>query len=103
MTFLSARTSRTLACILLAAALWAPPVAFGEEMAALPGMVGPPPEMAGPPRPPADREDAANMLDTPRNYLSGKLVGLVSGVDRFFGDDRHYQETNDSTFLLNVD
>ena len=103
MTFLYARASKTLACILLAAALWTPLVAFGEEMAALPEMVGPPPETAGPPKPPADKEDTANMLDTPRDYLSGKLVGLVGGVDRFFGDDRHYQETNDSTFLLNVD
>ncbi len=43
-----------------------------------------------------------SMMDTPRDYLSGKLVGFVSSVDRFFGDDRHYQETNDSVFQLDI-
>ncbi len=92
-----------MACLSLAAALWVPLLARGDEVpASPPEMVGPPPELAGPPKPPADQEDTENMLDTPRNYLSGQLVGLVGGVDHFFGDDRHYQETNDSTFLLNV-
>lgn len=114
---MSARISSTLACILLAAALWASPIAFGEEMAGqmpelvgpvpelvgpMPEIVGPAPEMVGPPAPPVVAEDARNVLDTPRNYLSDQLVGLVSHIDRFFGDDRHYQETNDSTFLLNA-
>jgi len=43
-----------------------------------------------------------NAMDEPRDYLSGKLVGFVSSVDRFFGDDRHYQETNDSVFQLDI-
>ena len=43
-----------------------------------------------------------NALDAPRDYLSAKLVGFVSSVDRFFGDERHYQETNDSVFQLDT-
>ncbi|BCK87988.1 hypothetical protein MIZ01_1786 [Sideroxyarcus emersonii] len=103
MRFPSARTCKTLVCLSLAAALWVPLLVLGDEVpVSPPEMVGPPPEMAGPPLPPAAPQDAANMLDTPRDYLSGKLVGLVSSIDRFFGDDRHYQESNDSVFEMDV-
>lgn len=96
MTFRSVRTSGILACLSLAAALWAPLSAHAEEL------MGPPPEMAGPPAPPTIAENVMNSLDAPRDYLSGKLVGFVGSVDRFFGDDRHYQETNDSVFQLDI-
>lgn len=43
-----------------------------------------------------------NMMDTPRDYLSDKLIGFVSSVDDFFGNERHYQETNDSVFQLDT-
>lgn len=105
MGFLSARTVRTLASLSVAAALWVPLLALGDEVAVSqspPEMVGPPPEMAGPPRPPAAPQDATNILDTPRDYLSAKLVGLVSSIDQFFGDDRHYQESNDSVFEMDL-
>ncbi len=46
--------------------------------------------------------DVMNVLDKPRDYLSDKFVGLVSDVDRFFGDERHYQEANDSVFQLDL-
>ena len=59
-------------------------------------------DFVGPPAPPRLIEDMMNELNAPRDYVSGKLVGFVSSVDRFFGDDRHYQETNDSVFQLDT-
>jgi hypothetical protein len=47
-------------------------------------------------------ENVMNMMDRPRDYLSRKLVGFVTNVDSFFGDERHYQETNDSVFQLDT-
>jgi len=40
-------------------------------------------------------------MNEPRNYVSKQFVDLVTGIDRFFGTDRNYQETNDS--VLQVD
>ena len=40
------------------------------------------------------------MIDAPRDYLSRQFVDFVSGVDRFFGNERNYQETNDSVLQL---
>ncbi len=93
----SIQSFKTTACLWLCAALLVPLFAFGDEF------VGPPlPPFVGPPAPPSIAEDVMNAMDVPRDYLSGKLVGFVSGVDRFFGDDRHYQETNDSVFQLDT-
>jgi hypothetical protein len=58
-------------------------------------------DFIGPPEPPPP-PDVKNALDTPREYLSGKIVDYVGSVDRFFGDDRNYQETNDSVFQLDL-
>lgn len=41
-------------------------------------------------------------IDTPRDYLSGKFVTFVSGIDRFFGDDRNYEESNKSVVQLDL-
>ena len=41
-------------------------------------------------------------IDAPREYLSEKFVSLVSQIDYFFGDDRNYQESNNSVFQLNL-
>lgn len=41
-------------------------------------------------------------IDAPRDYLSGKLVSFASSIDRFFGDDRNYQESNKSVFQLDL-
>lgn len=43
-----------------------------------------------------------NVIDAPRNYLSQQFVDFVSGVDRFFGNDRNYQETNDSVLQFDL-
>ena len=41
-------------------------------------------------------------MDAPRDYLSGQFTGLIGKVDRFFGDDRHYQESNASVLQLDL-
>lgn len=41
-------------------------------------------------------------MDAPRDYLSGQFTGLISNVDRFFGDDRHYEESNKSVLQLDI-
>jgi hypothetical protein len=51
---------------------------------------------------PGSFEGVINELDTPRDYLSGKLVGFVKGVDSFFGSERNFQESNDSVFQLDT-
>lgn len=41
-------------------------------------------------------------MDAPRDYLSGQFTGLVSQIDRFFGEDIHYQESNKSVLQLDI-
>lgn len=43
-----------------------------------------------------------DVMDTPHDYLSGQFIGLISNVDRFFGDDRHYEESNKSVLQLDL-
>jgi len=83
-----ALTSRMVARLISGAALIFPLIALGEEF------VGPP----APPPPP----DVPNVLDTPRDYVSRKFVSFVGSVDRFFGDDRNYQEANDSVLQMDI-
>jgi hypothetical protein len=41
-------------------------------------------------------------LDAQRNYVSKEFVSFVAGIDRFFGDDRNFQETNQSVIQLDL-
>jgi hypothetical protein len=41
-------------------------------------------------------------IDEPHDYLAKKFVGMVKGIDRFFGDDRDYQESNKSVLQLDL-
>ena len=41
-------------------------------------------------------------MDAPRDYLSGKIVSFATGIDRFFGNDRNYQESNKSVVQLDL-
>jgi hypothetical protein len=91
MTFPSACLIRIAAGLSLGVLFMLPLLAFGEE-----------PAFVGPPAPPPPT-DAVNALDKPRDYLSGKLVSFVSSLDRFFGNDRNYQEANDSVFQFDID
>lgn len=41
-------------------------------------------------------------MNTPRDYLSDKFVDLVTGIDSFFGNERNYQESNDSVLQIDL-
>jgi hypothetical protein len=56
-----------------------------------------------PPEPePEPLGELISVADAPRDYLAEKFVGFVNSVDRFFGEDRNYQESNDSVLQLDV-
>jgi len=59
----------------------------------------PPEPYTVPQTPKSDRYDC---MEDQRNYLSAKITSLASDIDRFFGGDRHYQESNPSVIQLNV-
>jgi hypothetical protein len=42
------------------------------------------------------------VADEPRDYLAENFVSMVRDIDRFFGDDRNYQESNDSVLQLDI-
>ncbi|MDP1635872.1 MAG: hypothetical protein Q8L69_14475 [Gallionellaceae bacterium] len=58
------------------------------------------------PPPPAPTEEplgvVLNVVDAPRDYVSDRFVGFVNRVDHFFGDDRYFQESNDSVLQLDI-
>jgi hypothetical protein len=58
-------------------------------------------EFVGPPAP-SSPPDEMNAFDKPRDYISGEFVGFVRSVDRFFGNDRNYQEANDSMLQIDI-
>jgi len=41
-------------------------------------------------------------MEHARDYLSGKITGFASDIDRFFGGDRHFQESNPSVIQMNL-
>jgi len=41
-------------------------------------------------------------MDAPRDYLSAQIASFANYIDRFFGGDRHYQETNQSVVQLDL-
>jgi len=74
--------------------------AIAEEAAEF---VGPPEEIVGPPAPP--REEGPSIFETieaPRDYLSERIVAYTKKVDEFFGDERHFQESNKSVIQLGL-
>lgn len=46
--------------------------------------------------------DFLDPVDVPRDFLSGQFVSFVSDIDRFFGDDLNYQESNKSVLQLDI-
>lgn len=46
--------------------------------------------------------EVLKVMDEPRDYVAGKFVGLVTYMDSFFGNDRNYQESNDSVLQLDL-
>lgn len=72
---------------------------FGAEQASPETAKTPATTQGIPETPKADRFD---VMEAPRNYLSGKITRLASDIDRFFGGDRHYQESNPTVIQLSV-
>ena len=111
------RTCRIALCLSLGITLLFPLLVFGQELAgspnppstsdAAPGkeFVGPPAptveDFMGPPAPTLTTE-VIHEMDTQRDYVSSEFVNFVSYVDHFFGDDRNYQESNNSVLQLDV-
>jgi hypothetical protein len=46
--------------------------------------------------------DVLEPLDTSHDYLSAKITNYANEIDRFFGGDRHYQESNQSVVQLDL-
>jgi hypothetical protein len=51
---------------------------------------------------PALTDSGIQQADATREYVSQQFVRLVTGLDRFFGDDRDFQERNRSVFQLDL-
>lgn len=47
-------------------------------------------------------ETLAVATNESHDYLAGKFVGLARSIDRFFGDERNFQESNDSMAQLDL-
>ena len=54
------------------------------------------------PVPPAQESDAFGSLDASREYVTEKIVSFANYMDRFFAGNRHYQESNQSVFRLEL-
>jgi len=54
------------------------------------------------PAPQTQPSDLFEPFDAPRDYLSGKIVNFATDIDRFFGNDRNYQESNKSVVQLDL-
>src|SRR3989338_6724867 len=52
--------------------------------------------------PQTEKSDRYDSMEAPRNYLSEKITNFASNIDRFFGGDRHYQESNPSVIQMSV-
>lgn len=64
--------------------------------------VAPAAPQQGPAAPPSDQSDGFESLDAPRAYVTEKIVSFANYMDRFFGGNRHYQESNQSVLRLDL-
>jgi hypothetical protein len=101
----SVRFSIFTASMLLGMALFVPLKLLGTEQPAVPAVQtdSSTPQTASPvplPEPPALETELLDTFDTQRDYLSGKIISFATNIDRFFGDERNYQESNKSVLQL---
>ncbi len=86
--------------LLLGITLQFSPDLFGEE---LPAVETAPPVLLTPETvPKTPTADIYDSWESSRDYLSGKITSFASDIDRFFGGDRHFQESNDSVLQLDL-
>jgi len=55
-----------------------------------------------PPTPSEPSSDGLDFVDAPRAYMTEKIISFASYMDRFFGGNRHFQESNQSVFQLDL-
>lgn len=51
---------------------------------------------------PVQQSDVMNSIDAERDYVSGRLISFAGSIDRFFANDRNFQETNQSVFQFDL-
>ncbi len=78
-----------LACVLLF-----PAVIFAADEITLPEII--------PAIIPAIANTGVKTVDVTRDYVSQQFVGFISNVDRFFGNERNFQESNQSVLQLDL-
>lgn len=54
------------------------------------------------PLPQAQPPSRFDSVEVRRDYLSDKVARFASSMDRFFGGDRHYQESNESVVQMSI-
>ena len=68
--------------------------------------VAPQPEQPAPTAeqvvPQIQKSDRFNSMEAPRDYMSGKIAHFANYIDNFFGNDRHYQESNQSVVQMDL-
>ena len=108
------RFPRLLSGLLLGITLQFPLDLFGDELAASqvpqtdtlepqPAPLTPQPVLLTPQTAPqTSKSDKFGSMEPSRDYLSGKITSFASYIDRFFGGDRHFQESNDTVMQLDL-
>jgi hypothetical protein len=108
------RFPRLLSGLLLGITLQFSPDLFGAELAASqvpqtgalktqPAPQKPQPVLLTPETAPqTSTSDSFDSMESSRDYLSGKITGFASYIDRFFGGDRHFQESNGTVVQLDL-
>ena len=104
---ISFRSSSLFPGLLLGITLLLPLELLGAEQAAplapQPALQEPLPVLLTPQTAPqTSKSDRFDSMEASRDYLSGKITSFASYIDRFFGGDRHYQESNDTVFQLDL-
>lgn len=51
---------------------------------------------------PANQTELLDIADAPREFLSEKFVNFANKIDRFFGGDRNFQESNQSVLQMDI-
>jgi len=54
------------------------------------------------PTQPETKSSLLTYIDAPRDYVAGKFAGFASSIDRFFGDERNFQEINRSVLQIDL-
>ena len=95
--------------VLFGIALLLPQQLFGAEQPAQPSLQSDSqapqssvPQTSTSSVPQASKSDKYGYLEGPRDYLSGKVTRFANNIDRFFGGDRYYQESNQSVIQFDL-